>query len=265
MRLPQLAMNYLNRVIPREILERAFIDPSLRVGKTTYSLDALIKNEVLYGQVFEDCNTVGGSETVVPLNGLRFEFLDNYTLSFTVPRNRTNGRTISRILSISYGQGVIQGFSDYSSSATVPLLEAGKQLVNSHSAIPVVSTATCRLIGDNCVLVQDNVSMPVFTYLRCMLENESDFGNISPAYYTTFYKLVEYCAKAMIYNRLVLKQERGFIYGGASLGEMKGIIDSYADANDLYMEVLNNKWRKQSLLNDPESKRRHLKLLIPGT
>ncbi len=262
MHLAQMAMNYLRRVIPEEIMQRAFISPTMLSFNKTYSLDAIVIQEVIRGQVFEDCNMVGGTEVVIALNGIDFIYHDNYSLSFTIPRNRTDGRTIMRVLSISYGQGQAQGFAAYSMTASVPLLEAGQQLVNSNSSIPSVSTAYIRLIGDNTVLVQDNVSLPAYTYLRCVLENERDFGNIPQAYYTTFYKLVEQAAKAMIYTRLVLKQERGFIHGGAALGEMKAIIDTYADANDVYMTMLDEKWTKQSLLADPESKRRHLKMIM---
>jgi len=53
--------------------------------------------------------------------------------------------------------------------------------------------------------------------------------------------------------------------GGMALGRIKEIVDSYADANELYQEYLMTKWQKIALMQDSSSVGRYMKLLIGGS
>lgn len=264
MNLIQYCLSNIHHDIPEEVLERAFMNKEWRERKLPVSIDHLIRTKVLEERVFVDCNLIGGINTTVSLMGLTPEYLDPYTLIYTIPKERTQGKTITNALSIVFGEGASHGYSGIQRTANPALLDAATGVMNSFSPIPMVSTANVSLIGENVVMVRNNLALPTNVHLRCVLEIDSQFSHIRPPTYHMFYELVLYAVKAFIYKTLVVRMDRSALLGGSDLGSIKEIVDEYKDANELYRTYLRETWASVSILNDPEAKLRHLKSITGG-
>jgi hypothetical protein len=261
----QKALSDVKNRIPRQILERAFIKAGALGGiHTPVSLDYRIREEVINERVIPDCNLVGGTETTIPLYNVVPKHIDTYNTVYRIPKSMTQGRTISKVLHLSFGQNGVIGYTNPQQFKGSALMDAGDGLVAAHLPIPMTSTAYVSLIGENTVLVRDTMRLPGMLFLRCVLEADSEFSHLKPQSIPAFSKLVEYATKAYIYNKLVIEIDQAELSGGVSLGRFKEIIDGYADANELYEQYFNEVWQKVALFNDPEAFKRHLKLISGG-
>lgn len=253
--------------IPPEILEYVFVtrqDKERRYKPTPISIDAKIRELVIEPRVLVDCNLVGGTEVAIPLANCPKEVIDPFQAIYRIPKNLTNGRTITRALSVSFGEGAIVGMSNLQPTYGNNLLDAAAGVLNSHLAIPQVSTANCQLIDENTVLIMDNFAIPMNAYLRCWLENDSNFNHIQPTSYDAFATLVILAVKAYIYNTMQIHMDRALIHAGGELGRFKEIVDEYSDANEMYRTHLRQVWRRVAYLNDFQAHRRHLQRLMGG-
>jgi len=259
------ALQELGYRIPRAILEKTFLSNLQPFSYTPTSLDARIRETVIEPRVMVDCNLMGGTEATIPLGGVPRQQIDSFTYVCRIPKKLTQGRTITRALSISYGQvGMLGTSSNIPQQGTSALMDAAGGLLASALPIPAVSTAQCQLIGENVIMVIDTVSIPQDIYLRCWLENDTAFNHLQPTSYKDFAKLVEFAVKSYIYNHNQIPMDRAYIQGGFELGQFKSIVDGYADAEENYQTYLNEVWRKVALLNDFHGKRRHISLVTGG-
>ncbi len=248
--------------IPPQILQAAFVTREFGHRPLPVNIETLIRDRVIYARVMVDCNLVGGTQLVIPLSTVKPEYIDLNTMVYRIPKSLTQGRTITRLLSLSSGVGT--GYNSamtrnpYGFSAVV---DAADAVVASHAPIPLVSTANLRLIGENTVLVTEQVSLPSNVQLTCYVEYDEEFSQLRPTAYPKFSRLVELAVKAYIYNELAIPMGQAQLVGGMELGRFREIIDSYADANELYETYLQETWRRVALLNDAGSRERHLRML----
>lgn len=259
------ALQELGYRIPRAVLEKTFLSNIRPFSLMPTSLDARIREIVIEPRVMVDCNLMGGTEVHIPLGGVPRQQMDNFTFVYRVPKNLTQGRTITRALSVTYGQtGYIGHTSNIPVRESSAIMDAASGMINSLLPIPMVSTAQCQLIGENTVMVNDTVAVPADIWLRCWIENDAGFNHLQPTSYKDFSRLVELAVKSYIYNHNVITMDRAYIHAGMELGQFKAIIDSYADAEENYQTFLNEVWRKVALLNDFHGKRRHISRITGG-
>lgn len=259
MNLVKEAIGNLQFVIPPEILEATFLNKNYYVKNHVFSLDYAIKEKILVGRVFKDCNMVGGIQTIISMQGLPYEVIDRVNMIVRVPMEKTQGRLITTVLNISIADYFAVGMGVPMQSNRGALLGATDKVVDALLPIPNVSNTAVKLIDQNTILINGIPNVPNNCYLRCILENEAEFNNILPASYPDFFKLVELATKAYIYTNMRIKVARSAMVGGHDLGVFREEVDSYADANTLYREHLETRWVKVAFLNDPESRARHLK------
>lgn len=264
-----MALNDVRLKIPKEVLEATFI-PAHHYGtfQLGVNIDSELRRKVIDGRVMVDCNLTGGTQTLIPLSLASYEYIDQYNLIVTIPKKLTNGRGIIFPLNLTlfnynnqYSQTSVFGLSNQA-----PLLNAAKGVMNSHLPSPIVSTASVRLMAgtDNVVHVSGTGYTVGTSALLVMLENDAELNNIKPTSAHDFFKLVELATKAYIYNTLIIKMDSAAIQGGFSLGALKNAVESYSDAESMYQEYFQNTWRRVALMNDPESKMRHLKMIGGG-
>lgn len=259
------ALQELGYRIPRAILEKTFLSNLKPFSLMPTSLDARIRETVIEPRVMVDCNLMGGTETAIPLATVPRQQIDTFTYVYRIPKTLTQGRTITRAISISYGQtGILGTSSNIPMQGTSPLMDAAAGLMLSQAPIPMVSTAQCQLIGENTVMVIDTTAIPQDIFLRCWLENDSNFNHIAPTSYQNFAKLVELAVKSYVYNHNQIPMDRAYIQGGYELGQFKSIVDGYADAEENYQTYLNEVWRKVAVLNDFHGRRRHISQVTGG-
>lgn len=260
----QKAISEVKFRIPLDILNAAFIRPEFGQRALPLNIDTLIRQKVIEDRVRIDCDLVGGNEILVPLIGVTPEYIDQFHVVYRIPKALTQNRSITRALSITMGLGTVMGTTNMGLTGSSPLLDATAAVMASQLPIPPISTAYVELIAENTVLVSDTFRYPSDIYLRCKVEHDSDFTQMSTPTYHRFARLVELATKAYIYNNLIIAIGQGQLYGGQDLGKFKEIVEGFADANDLYDTFLNDTWKRVAIMDDGESFRRHLKLLSGG-
>ena len=269
--------------IPQLILQRAFVDAS-RFGRNTWrsSLEEQIIATVIRPRVMVDCDLIGGIEAFVPLEGLKFITSDD-TQGGTVieiPKDRTQQKSITSVISLRFSNPIqMPGASGSSAFGLLPtyvtgnnvsaqdrtaLMGATAGLLASVDNIPLTATNRVDLIGENTIYVSDTVRLPTSSVLQCKLANHEDMQNLQPRYYLQFAEMVVHAVKAYIYNKLVLEIGAGELMFGQQLGRFKEIVESYADANQNYIDFRNQKWGRISIMADRPAYMRQVGLRIGG-
>lgn len=268
----QYALDQIGYEIPTEVLKETFAsrryDPArgerFRDNNLGLSIDAVIRKEIIEGRVAIDINLCSGVETMIPLSGLCMEQVDQWNFIYRIPDNLTGGRSITAVYDVTFGRG-------HNGMAGLNTISQGSQLANAAGAImksiaPIPNTQTpfVQLIGENTILINDIQGINNNMFLRCMVTHEPNFANIKPPLYRKFADMVVLAVKAAIYNKLIILLDEGQIKAGASIGRFREVVDSYADANQLYRDFLHDKWRVSSTINDTQKYRNILKLAVGG-
>ena len=257
----QKALTDVKFTIPLEVLVIAFSE-SDRTLNNMINIDDRMMSAVIRPRVLVDCNIVGGIETRIDINRCNISWLSNREFIIEVPKELTDGRSIITVLSlvsnVVYTQSTMYG--DMPSS-----LSAGINMMNNLGTETIVQTSRLELISDNVVLASDPNIHLMNGIMRCIVENSPNMENINPRSYLAFSKLIILAVKSYIYNTLVVKLDKGYIYGGHELGIIKDIIDNYSTAEEDYQEYLNTTWKKVSFFNDTEKMGRFTRSMLANT
>lgn len=262
----QKAIDNVKFKIPPQIMRTFFVSSNLVNRAQNINIDDNILSLVIRPRVLVDCNIVGGAEVNVDMNGLAGEIVDQITTVIRVPKDRTQGRSIMSVMSLSY----VNANSGINWGTNLPLCgvsavgTAHQALLGSVTPPPITATTNVRIIGDNVVEIKDAMRFTGSGSLRCVVANDENMSHLQPRSYHDFAKLVEYAVKAYIYNNYVVEMDMGQLHGGQNLGTFKEIVDSYSDANELYDTFLKEKFTKIQMMNDKEAMSRHTKSLIGG-
>lgn len=251
--------------IPPRILEAVFVNYSDHWRSAPLSIDEAIMSTVIRPRVLVMCNLIGGTEDTISMDLAMHTRENDYTSVYRFPKAATQDRSIVSVLNItfadpmranSYGMGSICGSST--------MMQAGQAVMNSHAAIPITSTAKIQLIGENTVMVRDNIVLPANVFLRCILANDENMAHLQIRAYRPFIKLCMLAVKAYIFNEYILEMDAGELKAGQLLGRFKETIDRWEDAEDQFQDHLTLVMQKVLFMNDGETYQRHLKSFIGG-
>lgn len=256
------SIDYVKTRIPPLILAEAFTKNQYGYGFTAKTVDSQIMDLIIRPRVLVDCNLVGGLEVIINLTQSERERIDDITHVIRIPKSITNGQSILSVLHLLHMDPTKQ--TQYGLAGTLSgnaVLRLTQGVLDALAPLPTMSTATIELIAENTIMVKDNVLLPLSCFLRCVITQDTNMSKLRPRYYMQFCKLVELAVKAHIYNNLIVPLDEGYLKGGSELGIVKQIIEGYADAADMYDEFL-VKWAKIMVLNDRESKTRHIRSMM---
>lgn len=267
-----VALDRVKFEIPREVLRYTFsptrYDPTkdgfIRDYSTGVSNDTVIRRQVIEARVLVDMDLCSGVEIFVPLNSAEVERVDNWTMIYRVPKELTQGRSITEVYGVGYGQGHALGHTGVVSADRSPVMEAVQGVIQSNIPWTQLQTAYCTLVADNTVMVTNMARIPGIAYLRCQVGHDPNLNNIPKYYADAFTEMVILAVKAYIYNRTIIELDEGAIRGGASLGRIREIVDSYADANTMYKEYMRDMWRKKGVMANKDQHRRLLRYVVGG-
>lgn len=260
----QYAIDQVMLKIPNDILKIAFVG-SLPYGSAIpESISTRIREQVIERRVRTDCNLIGGHQVDIPLINVPKEFVDPFNIVYRIPKNLTQGRTITRAISVVFSEGAPIGRHNRMLGRSSPMLDAAAGVMDSQTPIPTLSSTYVTLVGENVILVKDNYSLPRNIFLRCWLENDENMTHLKPNVYRKFAKLVLYATQSYIYNQLVVTMDRGVLSSGVEIGRIREIIDEYRDAEENYDTYFEETWMKVSQFNDDEFKKRHVKRITGG-
>ncbi len=252
----QKALQDIRFQIPRPILDATFIDQEFGRTPLAVNLDYVIRQKVIDARVLVDMNLAGGMLHMVPLYRVAPEYVDQYSAIFRIPKDLTQGRTISRVLALSFGE-----FRTHSNYISTPLgsnsiSDAANGVLASHIGIPVTETTNIRLLAENTVLLQDVLAIPGRQELRCYLDHDDELTQLRSTTIPFFSELCVMAVKSYIYNHLIIDIGRDQLVGGRELGRFREIVDSYADQDELYRTAVTTRWRKINMFNDPLARQR---------
>lgn len=254
--------------IPLEILNEVFLPKQTYWRGPTPSLDEMIKSKVITPRLLVDVNMVGGIQTMVSLEGLPSQEADQFMSVYHIPKDRTQGKTISSVLSVSYLTPAMisrmPALSNFASCSVTPTLMAAQAMIDSVTPIPVSSSARVELVGENTIVIRDLMPILGSTFIRCILDADENMSNLRRAAYPVFCRLGVMAIKSYIYNNHTVSMDQGQIQFGSTIGRFKEIIDSYADAEEMYQEYLTGPWAKVNMMNDHETHTRLIKLGAGG-
>tara|TARA_B100001057_G_scaffold463613_1_gene517843 strand:- start:70909 stop:71724 length:816 start_codon:yes stop_codon:yes gene_type:complete len=252
------AISEVRFAIPYEILNETFkIDTGYSATRTAgikTSLESRIREEILDKKVLEDCNLMGGHEVIVPLAGLSLRYAQDRTFVVTIPKSRTEGLSITSVLSVAQAPDGWMG-SVYTNA------NAMNSFSNRMDAIMQGSIgggnmarieARVRLIGDNVVYVKMIDETMSDLFLRCRVGSDENMSRLPAAYWLDFSKLVILATKAHIFRELAIRMDEGQLSGGLNLGRFKETVDEYADAHQMYNEFIHDSWPRIAALTDEE-------------
>jgi hypothetical protein len=264
------ALNEIKYRIPDKILRIAFVDKSVDWRNNfPISLDEQIMNKVIRPRVLVDCDLVGGMEINVPLSGVQGRYLDNYSVVYNIPPDLVMNRTIISVLSVNlmnspalFGgayNGVIgQGVTGFNSDVSI----AAQKISDSYGSMPIMSSARAELVGHNSVVVRDQSKTIGYYSLKCVVGNEGNLNNINIRAWSHFATLCELAVKSYIYNTLLIAIDQTYLEGGQELGAVKGIIESYSDAENMYQTYKEETWAAVSFMQDQMSHNDLIRLQI---
>ena len=264
------ALDEIKFRIPKQILDLVFVQRTNVWGNTNWknnviSIDECIMSTVIRPRVLVDCNLVGGAEVFIPLASVPAERTNDYTTVYRIPKNLTQGRSIISALSVSYSDPnrmANYGTAAYQNNSS--MMHLGSAVMNAQGQIPYSTTAQVQHIGENVVMVRDSTIMPANIYLRAIIENDKEMNHIQLKSYRHFSELAVRAVKAYIYNEYRIRLDMGELIAGQNLGAIKEVIESYADAEELYQTYIRETWAKVALMNDRESWTRMYRQLIGG-
>lgn len=237
-------VGFIKNNVPGEILNDVF-GPKHMMDIT---LDQKIIDVVINGRVLQDCNVLTGEEVNIDISASPRAVADNGVI-FYVGFGPTQGRRISSVQSVSYCTDVYSGGPPGIVSALV------------HDQ--VMNSARAYLVGPNTVMVE-GMNFLVYTYLRCMLEIDPNFDGISVRLQLLLAQMCVYATKAFIYNNIYLSIGTAVVTYGKDMARYNDIVSSYSDSAQLYMDMLNTKWRPAYVSTDRTTHSRLLRMMLCG-
>lgn len=242
------------RTIPKEIINEVFGQPRFTYASKVTNIDDEIATKVIRPRVIVDCDIVGGMQVDIRVANCEVQRTADQMTVIYVPKNQTQGRAITQALSLSLidmlsgASGMAAGaFSACSSTSTSM---ASNAIHNSFAAQPRNHTTRLELVGENTVLVQDNMIVTNYGTLTAILANDENLSNLPVRFYNYFCTLSKLAIQSHIYNELIIHLDEGKIKAGYQLGMFRTIVEGFADAENQYQEFLDTKWKKVSIMAD---------------
>lgn len=211
--------------------------------KRNAGLNELIRSNILINQVYKDISVLSNIEKSIPIDkGIVTEIGDEgfeYILEFgedVLEKEIVNVKSVS-------------GPNHMATRFNRPI----GNLANNVSKLlpdemPLQVECDVDIIGRNIFLIRmEEGQFPYSGFLNCNLSSGETFSHIPPRYHEEFSKLCLFCCRAIIYNNLNEELDDGYIEGGFNINKIRESVESYADAEDRYSELL-EEWSKYEFL-----------------
>ncbi len=242
--------------IPKEIIQLALKEATV-MANAYASTDEKLLAAIIRPRALVDMNIVGGVSLSIDLSRCTItstEYNDEFII--VVPKTLTANRSILSANTI-YTRPVGQNnfntgtISRSNISTNTTLLDMGGQLISGYGTEGnILTTSRLEVIGENTIIVQERTGLFARGSMECTVVNSMNLENIKPASYIAVGKLFTLCVKAWIYNTLIIKKDKGYLYHGQELPIINEKIDEYAEMEEMYTEYIETTWRKIAAMND---------------
>lgn len=276
----QFALAEIRDRIPEEILNIVFVPKArYRHANNHSTVEQQILDKVINSRIRRYVDSQGAQEITIPLSGLKFETHDIQGWSCHIPKERTNGRSITQAISVhvgltsGMGYNYPMGVTNLGMGASTNMnmnggeghhLQQARMLMNANKPIDVTYTANVYLIDENTIYCEDRMPLSNLE-LRCMVSADSQFSFIQGAYVQDFADMCVLATEAYIARNQKIVVDKAALVGGVELGVIREYIDKYADSDEQFREFIRTKWRKIQRLTDKPRSHHYLSMLVtPG-
>lgn len=258
------ASDIVNLYIPMEVLELAFPNEGVIL-----SLEERLINKCLRPIIMKDMNLLGGVITYIDFKSCEIIASKEHDTGFNpntaeliirVPKTLTNDKSIISVMYLMSGIGT---YPIPKPCVPKSMIESVKML-GTIDTPNVISTSRLEVVGENLILIAGTRSSITRATLAVTVENNDNLENIQAPYFKQVVDIMVKGVKAHIYNKLIIKLNKGYIYGGHELSIVKDIVESYSDMNEEYREAL-LKWKKISLMSDSRFMDQYIKSMLGVT
>lgn len=258
--------------IPPQILDVAMRTANRR-WKESNHIASFICQHIIQDRVYKDCNLSAG---MVKTIALRNEWIETgymehggyagddgpYTL-YRIPAQFRDNMPITNVLSIQYPYNTYLGggIGDMAlGSGGFNLVEQLDQVLNSYTLATPRNHPTVRLMSGDLVKLTPSQYANQNWLLTVMINYDPQFTNLHNSAVPVFQNLVMLATKQWCYNNLYIDVDRAYMETGVDIGAFKTVLETYADAGQLYDEEL-LKWRGVGNM-DPTRRARLLQFML---
>jgi hypothetical protein len=251
----QVIFQRIHWAIPEEILQITF---QHKLGKEYYSIDHAIHEEIIIHKVLPECNLFAGNvkyifledqyrlHTPPPQQGYNAYFTDTIIRPiYKIPPDVREYRSIVNVVKVAFPSAFglyPNGMSQINSCGRGPNIQQMACDVLTSKTGQADQLPFAKLIGG------DMIELSYLTYpfqtiynlvAEVRLEYDVNFMNINNQSVIPLAELIECALKCYIYNKLIIRLDKGALEGGIELGMIKQIIDDYKSAFEEYKDKLN--------------------------
>lgn len=233
----------IRRDIPAPVLRIAFLPENLRSLGVASGVDNEITREVLDEFVIPEICRMGQYEEI-DLQGLPYEndAVDYYSRVYFIDDFKTGGREIiGGYLAVTPVAGqayTLPPAGSYLDGATTGILASNQQVVDSHSALPRISSPEVKVLGPNTVKIKDPGMFVYATKLMAKLAMSDELNEIKPDFFPLIATLAVFAVKQYIYNKMIFDMDSGKLENGMEFGAFKNVIEGYSDAGASFDDTL---------------------------
>lgn len=257
------AVNKIKLAIPKEILEKTFIDavPRFKSIRSAVSVDAMIKLKVIRDYVLTDCNLIGANEIDIAIKSAWCQILDSNNYIVRVPKSHTQNRTITEVMSATFlpQSGYLMPYGTMQAISDVTI--ATNKLMNNIRNPTISGTVDCTVIGENVISVIGSGTIPSNMFLTVMVEHDDQMSQLRKQAYPVFAELCLRACKAYIWANKIVEMDKAEIEGGYTMNRYTSVVEGYEGAYDEYNEYFNDKWKKISFAADPARNKKYLNMI----
>jgi hypothetical protein len=253
------AMDEIIWEIPPQILQQVFVTQEMATCGELISMETRIREAVINPRVLVDIDLYGMTEDFIPLDlPVQTRYIDPYTVVYQIPDEMTQNRPITQAYSIHFGIVGYQAGGQALNYTESSMGSEARKVLDAAKRTPPAQTSYINLIAHNTIMTRFVYLPYAAAYLRCRLGNDEALSTIRYTAIPDFAALCVLAVKAYIYNTMRIPMDQAFLSGGQQLGSFSGAVLEWADCAQLYKDAL-KRWKKISIFNDPEARRRHLR------
>lgn len=258
------ALEEVENQIPPQVLRYAFVGADAAYRRIPVNLQSLIRDKVIGHRVIKDCDINGGVRDYIKLSGLPFKQTEQGYRIYHIPKSLTQGRTIINPLSVGNEHYISTVIDSSVTNRSGSIASIGSAIMNANTLSLPLHTTDVRCVGENLILIEDIwTDLGPDSYLLAVFGNDHMMSNLPPRAWSLFEDLVVLATKAWIYNQCNIKMDSGVIEMGMEIGRFREVVDSYSDANQMYRELLDDRWQKHALMADRGGKKRVIGRIVP--
>lgn len=233
----------IRRDIPKRILDATFIEPGSRMFGAPASIEKEITEKILKDILIPDISQFGQLKEV-DLTGMPYEQdpNDQFTRIYYIDETRTGGNDIiaAHIVGtpVAGNSYVAPPPGSYLTGSSMGVVNSTQNMLNSHSAMPRLTSSEVKVLGANAISVKDPGMFQYGTRVKIRTKFSPELNEIKAPFYPVVAEGAVWAAKQYIYNNLSLDLDIARLENGVAFDKFKDFVEEYRDAGQSYDDHL---------------------------